>query len=148
MTSIHLRAMRELDLPTVHQLEKACQPFPWPLWCFRSVLRSGASCWLLAKDSEAIGFGILRIEKHQAHIMNMCVAPSHRRQGLGRRIMLHLLAVANKKHARKACLEVRSTNQAAILLYRKLGFRASEMRKGYYLTSHGRQNALIMVRKL
>ena len=148
MTLIHFRSMQEHDLPAVYRLEKACQPMPWPCWCFRSTIRSRASCWVVEKEGEIIGFGILSIEKGRAHIMNMCVAPAHQRQGLGRRIMLHLLSIAKKKHARNAWLEVRSTNRPAILLYRKLGFRAKLIRKGYYRMRHGRKNAIIMARKL
>ena len=148
MTSIHFRSMQEHDLPAVHRLEKQSQPYPWPQWCFRSLIRSGASCWVLEQNGEIIGFGIFNVRINRAHIMNMCVAPEYRRHGLGRRIMLHMLSMAKKNHARRAWLEVRATNRTAILLYRKLGFRAREIRKGYYLTRRGRQNAIIMSRKL
>lgn len=127
-------------------MEKACQEAPWPGWCFRRMLRTHASCWVLEKDHELIGFAILRMENDKAHIMNMCVSPIFRRKGLGRRIMLHLLSTARKKHARTAWLEVRKNNRDAILLYRKLGFRATSIRKNYYLTRRGRQHAIIMAR--
>ena len=148
MLSVNFRPMQKRDLPAVYRLERACQPMPWPMWCFRSMLRSHASCWVLEQEDELLGFGILKTKNHKAHIMNMCVAPAHQRKGLGRRIMLHLLAVAKHKHARYAWLEVRTTNLPAILLYRQLGFRAKSIRKHYYVTRRGRQNAIIMVRKV
>jgi predicted acetyltransferase len=70
-----------------------------------------------------VGFGIFVMVKNWAHIMNMGVAPGYRRRGLGRRIMLHMLTMAKRQHARYSWLEVRSTNYPAINLYRKLGFR-------------------------
>lgn len=80
---IHLRPMRDADLPAVHRLEVSSQPVPWPLWFFRRQLRSSASCWVLVADEAIIGFGIVAFEKDRAHIMNMCVAPGYRRRGLG-----------------------------------------------------------------
>lgn len=148
MLSTHLRSMQKQDLPAVFRLEEASQSFPWPHWFFRRTLRSHASCWVLEKEHVVIGFGIMAIEKGQAHIMNMCVAAAYQRQGLGRHILLQLLAIAKKQHARKAWLEVRAGNRPARLLYRKLGFHSKAIRKGYYLTPHGRQNAIIMMRKL
>jgi ribosomal-protein-alanine N-acetyltransferase len=146
--NIRLRPMQEADLRNVHRLEVMCQPFPWPLWCFRSLLRKDTSCWVLEKDNEVIGFGIVSFVKDWAHIMNMCVAPGFRRRGLGRRIMLHLLNIAKQRHCKKAFLEVRPTNRTAIILYRKLGFRTKQIRKNYYLAPRGRQNGLVMARPL
>lgn len=140
--------MHETDLPVVFQLERLSQPYPWPLWFFRRQMRTGASCWVLELQGEIIGFGIVKMVKHWAHIMNMCVAHNYRRQGLGRRILIHLLAVAKLNHASHAWLEVRPTNRAAILLYRKMGFRRKQIRRAYYLLPRGRQNAIVMVRRL
>jgi ribosomal-protein-alanine N-acetyltransferase len=147
MATTHIRSMHNRDLPAVYRLEKACQPIAWPYWYFRRALAS-SSCWVVEKNSEIIGFGILRMEKSHAHIMNICVAPEHQHQGLGKRIMLHLLSVAKKMHARDSWLEVRSTNRIAIILYRKLGYRSISIRKNYYPMRRGRQNAIIMARKL
>lgn len=147
-TSIHFRSLQQRDLSEVYELEKLCQTYPWPRWWFRKTLRGGASGWLLEKDSRIIGFGILRVDKTRAHILNMCVAPEYRHRGLGRRIMLQLLVVARKQHARQAWLEVRATNHTAILLYRKLGFHMQSIRKHYYLKRSGRENAIVMARKL
>lgn len=148
MLSTYLRPMQQRDLPAVYRLEEASQVFPWPHWFFRRILRRHASCWILEIDNEVIGFGILAMEKGHAHIMNMCVASGYRRRGLGRRILLQLLTIAKKQHARKVWLEVRTGNRPARLLYRKLGFRSEAIRRGYYLAPHGRQNAIIMARKL
>lgn len=147
-TSIHFRSLQQRDLAAVYELEKLCQSYPWPLWWFRKTLRGGASGWLLEIDGRIIGFGILRITRARAHILNMCVTPEYRHRGLGRRILLRLLVVARKQHARQAWLEVRATNRTAILLYRKLGFHMQAIRKHYYLTRTGRENAIVMARKL
>ncbi len=95
-----------------------------------------------------VGFGIFSMVKHWAHIMNMGIAPGYRRQGLGRRMMLHMLGMASRQHARYCWLEVRSTNYPAIHLYHSLGFRKKQLRKNYYAIPSGTMNAVVMVRKL
>ena len=140
--------MQLADLPMVHQLELISQPAPWPRWFFRRQLRSDASCWVLEVNKEIIGFGIVTFVKGWAHIMNMCVAPAYRQQGLGLRILQHLLHAAGKRRCRWAWLEVRYTNLPAVSLYRKLGFRITRIRKGYYRTRQGLQDGLVMVRPI
>lgn len=146
--AIRLRAMRTADLGPVYRLEVGSQPAPWPLSFFRRLLRKGASCWVLEDEGQIVGFGIVALAKRRAHIMNMCVAPAYRRRGLGRRLILHMLAVARRHRCGRAWLEVRVTNRPAVTLYRKLGFRTRLVAKGYYRTRCGRQNALVMARSL
>ena len=145
---MRLRPMKESDLHGVYALEVASQPLPWPRWFFRRQLRTGASCWVLEQGEHIIGFGIVAFVKDRAHIMNLCVAPGYRRRGLGRRIMLQLLRAARQHHCQRAWLEVRPTNRAAVLLYRKLGFRQKQVIRAYYPSPSGRNNALCMARAL
>jgi ribosomal-protein-alanine N-acetyltransferase len=145
---LRLRPMHGPDLRAVYLLERQCQTEPWPYWFFRRQLRSGASCWVLEHNGEIMGFGIVSMVRHWAHIMNLCVAPDHRRQGLGRRLLLHLLAMAKQQHANHVWLEVRPINRPALLLYRREGFRKKHVRKGYYQTRLGDRNAIVMARRL
>ena len=144
---IRLRTMQEKDIRAVYKLEKLCQPRPWPSWYFRKQLRT-SSCWVLEHQGMDVGFGIVSMVKDWAHIMNMCVAPGYRRRGLGRRILLQLLQVAKRHHAHHAWLEVRPSNLPAVNLYRKMGFRKIQIRKNYYMLPSGKENALVMVRRL
>jgi ribosomal-protein-alanine N-acetyltransferase len=138
--------MQASDLPQVYRLEVMSQPTPWPLWYFRRQLREGASCWVMVDGEAVIGFGIVAFVRDWAHIMNMCVAPEYRRRGLGWRIMLHLLGVVSQRRCRAVWLEVRPTNRPAIVLYRRLGFRIRQVRKGYYRNRIGPEDGLVMTR--
>jgi ribosomal-protein-alanine N-acetyltransferase len=146
--TMRIRAMRPVDLPLVYALEVMGQEVPWSKSYFRRVLRQGASCWVLERDGEIFGFGIVSFIDEWAHIMNMAVAPAYRRRGLGRRILLHLLRVAKQHGCRRVFLEVRPTNQAAVALYRQLRFHFRAIQKHYYPTRGRRQDALILARSL
>lgn len=143
--AIHLRPMSAADLVTVLSLERQCHPRSWPACFFRRLLRSRASCWVFEKDGVVVGYGIMRCLRDKAHIMNLCISPAYRQHGLGRKMLIHLMTVAQNRGAKQAWLEVFPTNRLAIALYRRLGFRSSYRRKGYYRYAPQRQrDALAM----
>ena len=143
-----LRPMQEADLPAVTRLERDSQLFPWPAWTFRRGLRAGWSCWVLEVEGTVCAYGVLNLEEDKAHIMNLCVAASHRRRGLGSRLLAHLLVLARRRRAVLARLEVSVVNQSAIRLYRRFGFREQYVRRGYYPPHHAHGDALVMTRRL
>jgi ribosomal protein S18 acetylase RimI-like enzyme len=57
-----------------------------------------------------------------AGLFNVAVDPARRRQGLGRRVSLGMLDWAARAGAERAYLQVEEANQAAVALYRSLGF--------------------------
>jgi ribosomal-protein-alanine N-acetyltransferase len=79
----------------------------------------------------------------ELHIGNIAVAPAVRRRGIGRRILEHCLDDARARGIEIATLEVRVSNDPAIALYEKLGFRPVAMRRGYY--SDTGEDALVMM---
>jgi ribosomal-protein-alanine N-acetyltransferase len=76
--------------------------------------------------------------------MNVAVDPDHRRRGLGRALLEHLLAEVGEDAA--MTLEVRRTNASAMRLYERLGFRAAGIRRRYYQDNG--EDALVMWRNL
>ena len=73
------------------------------------------------------------------------VAPSARGRGLGRLLMEEAMRRVYREGAAACFLEVDQANQAAMGLYRSLGFEVIGERKGYYQASHaGEGTALVM----
>lgn len=68
----------------------------------------------------------------EAHITVLAVHPDYQRQGLGQLMLWALLQAACDRHLERATLEVRVSNQAAIALYTKFGFKIAGTRKRYY----------------
>jgi ribosomal-protein-alanine N-acetyltransferase len=62
----------------------------------------------------------------------MACHPEHRRQGHARALLSELLRYARREHKRLMLLEVRQSNEPAILLYRSAGFETTGVRRGYY----------------
>jgi ribosomal-protein-alanine N-acetyltransferase len=78
----------------------------------------------------------------EAHLLNLCVSPQEQNQGIGRKLLEHVISVA-KSHADTMFLEVRPTNTAAIFLYESVGFNEIGVRKGYYPAKNGREDAIM-----
>ncbi|WP_431221470.1 ribosomal protein S18-alanine N-acetyltransferase [Leifsonia xyli] len=68
----------------------------------------------------------------EGDIQTIAVAPHARRRGLGRALMLALIAEARRRGAREVFLEVRADNPGAQTLYRDLGFEEIGVRPKYY----------------
>ena len=83
----------------------------------------------------------------EAHILNISVAPNEQGQGIGRRMLEHLIELATGK-AETIFLEVRPSNVGAIALYEKMGFNEIGVRKGYYPATHGREDAIMLALEL
>jgi ribosomal-protein-alanine N-acetyltransferase len=72
-----------------------------------------------------------------AHVAELVVAPAHRREGRGRRLLLAMLARLRREGCRVAELVVAAENTSARALYEELGFEEGETLTGYYAGEDG-----------
>lgn len=143
-----LRPMTQYDLDAVMAIELAAYPFPWTYGIFEDCLRSGYRAWLVARGSMICGYGLLSTGAGEAHVLNLCVAPGERRQGLGSLLLERLLEDARAAAAERVFLEVRPSNAHAVSLYEARGFHLITRRPNYYPTHTGREDALVMAMEL
>lgn len=62
----------------------------------------------------------------------LAIDPPYQHQGLGQALLVALMASAHARGLERATLEVRVSNQAAVSLYQKFGFREAGRRQHYY----------------
>ena len=141
--SWRLRPMAQADLARVAALERESYVFPWSDQIFADCLRVGYHCVVVEMPDGVAGYGVLSMGAGEAHVLNLCIAEGCRRRGVGRALLLALLAHARDRGVRDAFLEVRRTNRAAIALYHDLGFECVGTRRGYYQAQDGREDALV-----
>jgi len=146
--SYSLRPMTEADLAAVMHIESRSYDFPWTEGIFRDCLRVGYYCRILLDGDEPACYGIMSIGAGEAHILNLCVKPECRAQGIGRYMLTHLLNYAREQGAGVAVLEVRQSNTPALALYEKMGFHSIGVRKDYYPAFSGREDARVLLCKL
>jgi len=143
-----LRPMRREDVDAVNAIEQRSYPYPWTRGIFSDCLRIGYCCRVAAREDSVHGYAILSVGAGEGHLLNLCVAPESRREGLGQMLLDGVLVDARLLRARRLFLEVRPSNHGAIELYRANGFRIIGRRPGYYPTDDGREDAQVMVRHL
>jgi ribosomal protein S18 acetylase RimI-like enzyme len=88
----------------------------------RGYFLEGGSAFLY-KDGECIGYGQLILDSDVPFIVNIGIIPGYRGIGYGRQLLMHFLEIVAAKGFDQVRLNVRSGNEAALGLYRKLGFK-------------------------
>jgi [ribosomal protein S18]-alanine N-acetyltransferase len=139
-----MRPMAECDLQAVITLDRSSHLTPWTEGNFRDALAAGNLCVVGEQTGQLVAYAVLQMGAGEAELLTMAVLPAARRRGLGRQLLRELIARASVYRAAAIWLEVRVSNTAAIGLYRKAGFADIGWRKGYYQSTDGREDAIMM----
>ncbi len=134
------------DVDAIDEIEQRSMPAPWSRMMFVSEIAKPTSICLGAfVDDGLVAYVIVSRYVDAWHVMNLVVAPENRRQGIATRLLNAVFESAGDDDTRGFTLEVRVSNDAAIDLYERLGFRGQGVRRGYY--TDNREDALIMWRE-
>lgn len=142
------RLSSEEDLDAVAALEADAFTNPWTREMLARELRQSdvARVYVLRGMGKRVAaFCACWLVFDELHVNTVAVDPALRRQGLARRLMVHVLEDAVRGGAAHATLEVRRSNQPALELYRRLGFVVEAVRPGYYTKPE--EDALILWRR-
>jgi [ribosomal protein S18]-alanine N-acetyltransferase len=144
MTDLDIRQLTYADLPQVIAIERRAFPTPWSLAMFVLELSKPSGICLAALIEERL-VGYLVCSRYDTvwHLMNVAVDDRLRRQGIATTLLDRLFELADKP-SEQYTLEVRTSNEDAIRLYERFGFRTAGRRRAYY--HDNREDALIMWR--
>jgi len=137
-------------LDAVLAIEQASYTHPWTRRNFADSLASGYLCQMLldAHDS-LLGYLVAMKGVDEVHLLNITVAPDVRGRGHGIALLDGLSLWSRCAGAQWLWLEVRESNQHALRIYERYGFRRVGLRKDYYpATRHAREHAVVMSRPL
>lgn len=143
-----MRAMTVDDVEAVLRIEQAGQAYPWTRGNFIDALSHGYVCRVDEQGGEIRAYAVLMPVLEEAELLNIGVAAGQQRKGLGRAILSEMLEVAREKNMRRVFLEVRSSNVAALALYRSTGFGGIGVRRDYYQNASGSEDAITMACEL
>ncbi len=138
------REIGEADLADVVAIESEVHAYPWKLGHFKDALKAGYASLLMQWSDQTIGYAIVMIVLDEAHLLNVSIAKSFQRKGLGRQLMQQVIALGQTKACKDLFLEVRESNHAAIRLYESMGFNEMSIRRNYYPADDGREDAILM----
>ncbi|MFL5919496.1 MAG: ribosomal protein S18-alanine N-acetyltransferase [Gaiellaceae bacterium] len=144
---VDFRRLELRDLNAIEKIERQSYRTPWSRSMFAGELAKPSSISLGAFDPETrelLGYLIISRYVDAWHVMNLAVAPKHRRQRIASGLLDRLFEATAGEERRGYTLEVRVSNDVAIKLYEQAGFKSRGVRRGYY--TDNREDALIMWR--
>ena len=118
----------------------------WSAAMFWSELAAGHYYRVAVDDDLVLGYAGEAFADHEAWINNIAVRGDAQRRGVGAALLRDLIAEADRRHARRICLEVATDNTPAQRMYDAYGFEGIGIRRGYYQPSN--TDALVMMRTL
>ena len=143
-----IRRMTEEDLEEILAIEQASYRTPWSRRAFEGEIRAPQAHPLVLGQSDppfVIGYVCSWRTMDECHILNVAVHPSFRRMGIASQMIDHLLEKCRAEGILHYFLEVRVSNEGAISLYKKYGFKVCGVRRRYYADTG--EDALIMQRR-
>ena len=137
---MQMRPMGAADAEAAAALEEACFAGaghePWSanmfLQEFSEQAAAARSWWVAHDNGELLGFAGGMVVDKNIEILDVAVAPEHRREGIARKLLSHVSYDAQMLGCITASLEVEDGNEGAIKLYESLGFAREGRRRGYY----------------
>jgi [ribosomal protein S18]-alanine N-acetyltransferase len=145
---IEVRRLVYPDLPQVIAIERQVFPTPWSLAMFVLELSKQSGICLAAilpdgRGRQLIGYLVCSRYETVWHVMNIAVDAQWQGMGVASALLAELYERVDDQNARYT-LEVRRSNQLAIRLYEREGFRAAGLRRRYYQDNG--EDALVMWR--
>lgn len=135
------------SLSRLIKIENNCKKSPWTRKMLQQSLEAD-HVWTVKIDSSIIGFIIFSTVLDEMNILNICIDPEYQRQGHGQFLLQQVIDYARKQRLKNIYLEVRISNNRAIKLYHKLGFKNLSIRKNYYPTNDSREDAIVLAFQL
>lgn len=133
---LKIQSLSKENLSAILELDKVCFGGLWSKEAYQREMDSPNSeilgIFSPQTGEKLLGMGCFWSILEEAHITILAVNPQYHRQGIGAALLYSLIAAAGDRGLERATLEVRVSNQAAISLYEKFGFKTAGRRRRYY----------------
>jgi len=145
---LSVREAKSEDLEEIYRIETVCfGADAYDTSLLLLYLNLSPDTFLVAEENgKIVGYVIGLVRKWgEGHVVSLAVHPKQRRKGVATALMKELLRRFSDKGLKAARLEVRVSNEAAIKLYEKLGFKRVGIIERYYADG---EDAYLMVVQL
>ncbi len=143
--TVYIRRMVTDDIESVIAVEKkAYGEHHWSKESFYNEVSNDLARYYTAfnEQNELVGYAGCWQILEEAHITNLAVDIDFRKNHIGEALLKAIIDSCYNNKVKYITLEVRVSNNAAIKLYEKYGFKSLGVRKGYYQNNN--EDALIM----
>lgn len=152
-----LRRFNPADLEAVININRVCLPENYVSYFFIDTFNTLPDAFIVAEIQErVIGYIMCRLEHgfsdlkrlrfaKKGHIISVAVMPDYRKLGIGTALVEQALSALKAMSVDEMYLEVRTTNEPAINLYKKLSYQVTRTIPRYYFDG---SDAYVMTRAL
>lgn len=137
--------MDDSHIDGVVEIENATFSHPWTKDGIIEALQNRTKFYVFEKSGKVLGYVGVSIILDEGYITNVAVLPEYRGLGIGNALMKKLEDLAKLENLSFISLEVRVSNQKAISLYEKFGYKTEGVRKNFY--DDPKEDALIMTKR-
>lgn len=134
-------------IEAAYQIHKQVTFSPWSYNTFADCITPPYLMFVIGQ-SDVIGYATVLMVADEATLMDIGVSPAARRLGAGKALLQKVIEFCTQQKMATIWLEVRASNSVAINLYKSHGFIEQEVRKNYYETNDGKEDAIIMKRMI
>lgn len=139
--------MEENHVRGISEIEKECFSSPWSEDGIRSELDNPNARFFVAEgDGNVLGYAGMHTVCGECYIANVAVSEAYRKNGIAAALLERLEETAEKENCEFITLEVRRSNENAIRLYSRLGYKEVGIRKNYY--SKPTEDAVLMTKTI
>ncbi|NDJ13931.1 MAG: N-acetyltransferase [Acidobacteriia bacterium] len=104
------------------------------------ILDTGGAIFIAEQDGKAVGCcALIAMGAGTYEVSKMAVSPVAQGQGIGRKLLVHLIESSRVLGAARLCLDTNTKLQSAVHLYESLGFTAIPQERGHY-SAYARSN--------
>lgn len=128
-----IRWLIRRDMPEVLEIERAAFEFPWLEEDFLCCLRQRNCIGMVAEyNHQIVGFMVYELHREKLHILNFAVDPACYGHDIGTQLVEKLVDKLSQQRRQELVLEVRESNLAAQLFFRRMGFKAVLVLRNHY----------------
>ena len=147
-SNLELQQLLAEQIPAVVGQEREVTDYPWTEGMYADSLRAGYWMGVLMRAESIAGLAVVTSVVDEAHLLNMWVSVHEQGSRLGRQLLQAACQHGAGTEAAKMFLEVRAGNGRARNLYQSSGFSEIGVRKDYYPSALGREDAVCMALNL
>ena len=136
------------DLDNIFKVELKSYDNPWTIGILRDCIVNHYDFYKAEYNNNLIGYIIAKISMYETHILNLTISEDYRHRGIATELLEMIFSKCYIVNSLNIFLETRVNNTPAIKLYEKHNFRRISIRKNYYQTSDGKQDAIIFKKVL
>lgn len=132
---------------SIQKINHLCLPEKYDIETWTDIIKNGIVHVIKNSKENIVGYcAITDIFTDIPCVVSIAILPEYRGKGLGNLLLINTIDYAKKRWKNKnLLLHVRPSNEIALKLYEKIGFKLNKVVKNYYRYDTGNEDGIEML---